>query len=805
MDSLLQDVRFAIRVLRKSPAFTLVAVLTLALGIGANAAIFSLVRAILLQPLPYRDADRLVMIWNEYGGKPASNSPPDYLDRKKESRTLDEIAAFRAVSLNLSGTGTPQRVPAARVTASFFSTLGVPPELGRVFSASEDVPGNNYVVVLSHGCWQRRFGGDASLVGRSVRLNGQPHTVIGVMPPDFNALLPDQEAWVPIAFTPKQMSDDNRGNEYLDVIARYKPQVDPAQVEAEMDAIAATVPERFQDRRDFLLSASWGAQVVPLREQFVGDARPALLVLTFAVGLVLLIACANVGNLLLVRATKREREVALRAALGAGRARIVRQLLVESVLLSAMGGVAGLLLAQGGVWLARKLGPATVPLLERVDVDASVLLFLLGVSVASGILFGLLPVLRLSRGDLHASLKEGKGNVGGSGRQRLGGTLVVAEFAISLILLTGTGLLLRSLGRLVQVDPGFESENRLTIALSLPAASYPDGARREAFFRTLLTRVEALPGVVSAGAVQSLPLAGTEDTSTLALEGRPTPAGQAEPSAEYRMVTPGYRRAMGIPLVKGRDFDGRDSADSARVMMVNELAARRFWPNEDPIGKRISFGDTRWYEVVGVTGSVRHKGLDVAGREQVYLPHAQDPQPNMYLVVHTNLPPEPMSRAIRQAVSELDGDLPIYDVRTMAQRLDRSLALRRSGVVVLVAFACAAMLLAALGLHGVMAYSIAQRTREIGIRMALGAQRREVLGMVVGQGMKLALAGAAVGTLGALFVMRLLEGLLYGVKPNDAPTLVAGAFLLSTVALFTCYLPARRATGVDPVVALRHE
>jgi predicted permease len=805
MDSLVQDVRFAIRVLRKSPAFTVVAVLTLALGIGANAAIFSLVRAILLQPLPYRDADRLVMIWNEYGGKPASNSPPDYLDRKKESRTLDEIAAFRAVSLNLSGTGTPQRVPAARVTASFFSTLGVPPELGRVFSASEDVPGNNSVVVLSHGCWQRRFGGDSSLVGRSVRLNGQPHTVVGVMPPDFNALLPDQEAWVPIAFTPQQMSDDNRGNEYLDVIARYKPQVDPAQVEAEMDAIAATVPERIQDRRDFLLSASWGAQVVPLREQFVGDARPALLVLTCAVGLVLLIACANVGNLLLARATKREREVALRAALGAGRGRIVRQLLVESVLLSAMGGAAGLLLAHGGAWLARKLGPATVPLLERVDVDASVLLFLLGVSVASGILFGLLPVLRLARGDLHASLKEGKGNVGGSGRQRLGGTLVVAEFAISLILLTGTGLLLRSLGRLVQVDPGFESENRLTVALSLPAASYRDGARREAFFRTLLARLESLPGVVSAGAVQSLPLAGTEDTSTVALEGRPTPAGQAEPSAEYRMVTPGYRRAMGIPLVKGRDFDGRDSADGARVMMVNELAARRFWPNEEPIGKRISFGDTRWYEVVGVTGSVRHKGLDVAGREQVYIPHAQDPVPNMYLVLHSSVSPEPMSRAIRQAVSELDGDLPIYDVKTMADRLDRSLALRRSGVAVLVAFASAALLLAAVGLHGVMAYSIAQRTREIGIRMALGAQRREVLGMVVGQGMKLALAGAAVGTLGALFVMRLLEGLLYGVKPDDAPTLVAGAFLLGTVALFACYLPARRATGVDPVVALRHE
>ncbi len=800
-----QDIRYGLRQLRRNPGFTVVAVLTLALGIGANTAIFSMVRTILISPLPYRNPDRLLTIWNEYNGKPTLNSPPDYLDRRSQGRTLEAIAALRFANLNLAGNGPAQRLRAARVTASFFAVMGIRPEAGRTFTAREDAPGKGDVAVLSHGCWQRRFGANPGLLGTAIRLNGKPYTVLGVMPPDFSALFPRTELWIPIAFTPQETADSFRGNEYLTVLARRKPQFTLAQVRAEMKTIAARVPQRFPERRDFLLSANWSAAVVPLREHYVGNVRPALLVLFTAVMLVLLIACVNVANLLLARASGREKEMALRSALGAGRGRVVRQLLVESVLLSGLGGAAGLLLARWGVGLARRFGPGTVPLLHRVHVDIPTVLFLVALSVLVGILFGLAPVFRLAPVHLRQSFKERSGRPGRKGHRRVGGALVALEIALSLILLAGAGLLIQSLHRLLQVDPGFQSAHRLTFGLSLPRTAYTTDAQRTALFREALRRLQALPGITAAGAVQSLPFAGDNETSTVRVEGRPVPQGQAPPSAEYRIVTPGYRRAMEIPLLSGRDFSRQDTADSRPVALVDAMAAKHFWPSQNPIGKRFSFGGDSWREVVGVVGTVRNVGLDVVPHDQVYLPYAQHPLPNMHFVLQTSTPPLQSARAVRETVSSLDRDLPVYDVRSMDQVLEASLSQRQSGVTALMAFALAALLLAAIGIYGVMAYSVNQRTHEIGIRMALGAEKRDVLKMVIGQGLKLALMGVAIGIAGALALTRFLASLLYGVKPTDPLTFIAVSLILVAVALLACYIPARRASRIDPMVALRYE
>jgi putative ABC transport system permease protein len=805
LQELVADIRYGLRQLRRNPGFTAVAVLTLALGIGANTAIFSMVRTILISPLPYHNPDQLLTIWNEYNGKPTLSSPPDYLDRRSQGRTLQAIAALRFANLNLSGNGPAERLRAARVTASFFAVMGIRPEAGRTFTAREDAPGKGDVAVLSHGCWQRRFGANPGLLGTAIRLNGKPYTVLGVMPPDFSALFPRTELWIPIAFTPQETADSFRGNESLTVLARRKPQFTLAQVRAEMKTIAARVPHRFLEKRDFLLSANWSAAVVPLREHYVGNVRPALLVLFTAVMLVLLIACVNVANLLLARASGREREMALRSALGAGRGRVVRQLLVESVLLSGLGGAAGLLLARWGVGLARRFGPGTVPLLHRVHVDIPTVLFLVALSVLVGILFGLAPVFRLAPVHLRQSFKERSGRPGRKGHRRVGGALVALEIALSLVLLAGTGLLIQSLHRLLQVDPGFESAHRLTFGLSLPRTAYAADAQRTALFREVLQRLQALPGVTAAGAVQSLPFAGDNETSTVHVEGRPVPHGQTPPSAEYRIVTPGYRRAMGIPLLSGRDFSRQDTADSRHVALVDAMAAKHFWPSQNPIGKRFSFGGDSWREVVGVVGTVRNVGLDVVPHDQVYLPYAQHPLPNMHFVLQTGTPPLQSARVVRETVSSLDRDLPVYDVRSMDQVLETSLSQRQSGVSALTAFALAALLLAAIGIYGVMAYSVNQRTHEIGIRMALGAKKGDVLKMVVGQGLKLALIGVVIGIAGALALTRFLSSLLYGVKPTDPLTFIAVSIILIAVALVACYIPARRAAKVDPMVALRYE
>ena len=810
METLWQDIRFGVRMLVKNPVFTTIAVLTLALGIGANTAIFSVVNGVLLRPLPYEDPDRLVVIWNEYAkmNLQASNSVPDYFDRREQSKTLEDIAALTIRNTNLTGSGEPVRILSSPVTASFFPVMGVQPAQGRAFRPEEDQPGHNRVAVLSHGCWQRRFGGDPDIVGQTIQLDREAHTVVGVMPENFNLVFVDVEVWTPIAFTPEQKADDQRGREYLIAVARVKPGIPLGQVEAEMDTIAARVIELFPDRAGFLRDAGWGAEVVPLQEQLRGDLRPALLVLLGAVGLVLLIACANVANLLLARASAREKEIAIRAALGAGRGRIIRQLLTESILLGLLGGGVGLLLAHWGIQaLVRTLlavAPLNVPLLSEIGIETGVLLFTLALSLGTGVIFGIAPALSAARTDLHNTLKEGGRSSGTAGRHRLRSVLVVAEVALTLVLLVGAGLLLRSVHQLLQVSPGFQTDNRLTFQINLPSATY-DRPQEVAFFWELLPRVRALPGVRAAGATNQLPLGAGRNTRSFTVEGYQAPEGESMPLSENRVISPGYIKAMGIPLLKGREFDQRDTETSRPVVLVDQKTVRRFWPDQDPLGRRIQFGDDVWREVVGVVGSVKNGGLEAEGREQIYAPYTQFPRSTMYLVLHTESAPLSLLGAARAEVRALDRTVPVSEVKTLEQQLDGSVAIRRLSMTLLLVFALLALVLAAVGIYGVMSYSVSRRTHEIGIRMALGAQPADVLKLVVRQGMVLTLIGVGVGLAASFGLTRFLESLLFGVTPTDPVTFAGVSALLAAVALLACYIPARRATQVDPMVALRYE
>jgi putative ABC transport system permease protein len=760
--------------------------------------------------LPFKESDRLVVLWNEYKKMDlqASNSVPDYLDRRQQSQTLESVAALTPGSMNLTGKGEPVRVMGATVTASFFPTLGVEPVLGRAFTPEEDQPGRDRVVVLSHNAWQQRFGADPDIVGSEINLDGEDHTVLGVMPPDFHLIFLNVEVWKPIAFTPAQMSDDNRGSEYLVAIGRIKSGFTLEQVRAEMATIAARVIELFPDRGGFLVNAGWTATAVPLREQLFGDLRAPLLVLLSAVGLVLLIACANVANLLLARAQGREKEIAIRAALGAGRMRIVRQLLTESVLLALVGGALGVLLAFWTLRVLLTLAPteSQIPILAEIGISPPVLLFTLGLSLATGIVFGLVPAWTVARADLHESLKEGGRSTESGGRHRLRGALVVSEVALALVLLVGAGLLLRSVHGLLQVSPGFQPEQRLSFYTSLPASSYPDDARRIGFFRDLRPRIAALPGVRAAGAIHNVPFSGGNNTRSFRVEGYEAPEGESMPLCESRIITPGYMQAMGVRLQRGRDFEERDTAESPLVALVDEKTVRRFWPNQDPIGKRIGFGSAgAWREVVGVVGSVKNAGLEAEGREQIYVPYTQMPQPGMFVVVHTAGLPGSVTNAVRAEVKALDPNLPISDVKTMEQRLGDSIGVRRYAMFLLLGFSFIALLLAAVGIYGVISYSVSQRTHELGVRMALGAQPRDIFRLVVGQGMLLTSVGVGIGLLAAFGVTRLMSSLLFGVSAADPLTFGGVALVLAGVAVLGCYLPARRATRVDPMLALRYE
>ncbi|MFY9556990.1 MAG: ABC transporter permease [Blastocatellia bacterium] len=820
MEKLLHDVRYSVRMLRKSPGFTVVAVVALALGIGATSAIFSVVNAVLLRPLPFKDPERLVRIWGkiEKAGIPKNwISQPELVDLKEQSQSFEDIAAYQSAGVNLTGNEDPVRVNTAFVNASLFPILGIEATIGRTFLEEEDQPGHDKVVLVSNGLWRRRFGGDPGLIGKTVGLSGDSYTVIGIMPPGFQ--FPDQDdLWVPIAIDKTKL--DNRGNHGLEVVARLKPGVTIGQAQSELTNLAAAMEQQYPTNYS---DSGFGLYPVSMLDELIGNVRPAFRILLGAVAFVLLIACANVANLLLARATVREKEVAIRAALGAGRRRLMQQLLTESVLLSVIGGTLGLLLAWFGVKLFVALGPQDIPRLDEISLDGRVLAFSFLVAVATGLVFGLAPALQISKPELHDSLKEGaRGS--SAGRPRLRNALVVSEIAIALVLLVGAGLMIKSFQQLLKLDMGFQTEKTLTMRLSLPSTKYKEDAMIAGFYRQLLDKVKALPGVESVGAISHLPLSGSYASGTTAVENPDTDEAlknfQGIPyiEADRRNVSADYFSTLGIALKKGRLFTDADDQNAPPVAIVDETFERRFWPKSTALGKRFiaRFGDgkdIKWGQIVGVVAHVRHYGIDQVkqyglgqeGREQVYFPYPQRTSNRMYLAIKTKTDPLSLTSAVRDAVLSLDPEQPIYEVASMDQLLTSSLAQRQLNMVLFAGFSAIALVLAAVGIYGVMSYSVTQRTHEIGIRMALGAQQRNVLRLVVTQGMTLAVAGVVIGLGAAIALTRLMSSLLFGVSATDPVTFVAISVILTGVALAACLVPARRATKVDPMIALRYE
>jgi putative ABC transport system permease protein len=811
MGILLQDLRYAFRTLAKNPSFTAVAVLTLALGIGANTAIFSVVNGVLLHPLPYPDPDRLVMVWMRFTdiGLPNdrnSVSAPEFRDLKESNRSFAGLAAIGGDVFNLGVQGTPQRIEGADVSPSLFSVLGVQARLGRTFLAEEAQPGRNKVVVLSDGLWKRAFGGDPGVVGRMISINGSTALVVGVMPPGFE--FPRQaEMWAPLAFTPQDLSPDNRGNHSYGVLARIKPEWSLAQAMADMETVSNNIIQQNLDypyrRFNFTVLLS------PLLKETVGDAKTPLWMLMGAAGLVLLIACANVAGLLLARAEVRRKETAIRVSLGAGRSRIVGQLLTESVLLSSIGGLVGLALAPQILKGVGTLGATALPRAADVRIDVAVLAFTTAVSFSVGILFGLAPALQTLGGPRFDTLKEGGRSSGaGAGRHRLLKALVVGETAISLVLLAGAGLLLKSFVRILEVRPGFEPAGVLTMRVSLPEQKYSRPEQVRAFYSKLVERVQGLPGVQAAGAVNILPLSGENQSGTVSVDTRAVPPDQTTPEADWRAVTPGFFKALRIPLIRGRYVDEQDTETSPPVAVVDETLAHAYWPNENPIGKRLKRGGQStepWMTVVGVVGHVRYRTLTAPSRVEVYWPESQSPNSDMGLAIRTSGDPLSLASTVQKVVQEADPDQPVYRVATMRDLMADSVAGQRLAMILLAVFAGLAVLLAAIGTYGVLAYSVAQRTHEIGIRIALGAERRDVLRMVLGEGAKMALVGVAIGLVAAFGLTRLMANMLFGVSAHDPPSFAGVAGLLILVALAACYIPARRAMKVDPMVALRYE
>ncbi len=805
MQTLWQDLRYGARMLLKKPGFTLVAVITLALGIGANTAIFSVVNAVLLRPLPFKEPDRLVMIremklpqFPEF-----SVSPGNFLDWKRQNTVFERLVSLRGASFNLIGAGDPEQVMGLRVTDGFFAMLGAQPQIGRVFLPEEDQPGRANVALLSHGLWQRRFGGDPKILNQTITLNGQSYTVIGVMPATFR-FGGNPDLWTPSAFTAQEAQ--SHGSHYISVVGQLRPGATVDQARAEMIAIAGRLAAQYPGT-----NTGWSVKLMPLLEFIVRDIKPALLVLLVAVAFVLLIACANVANLLLARANERQKEIAVRAALGAGRARIVRQLLTESVLLSAAGGAAGLLLAKLGEYLLLKLAPEDLPRMSDVSLDGRALAFTAAITLLTGLVFGLVPSLQSSRPNLNETLKDaGRGSTEGGRRQLVRSALVTLEVASALALLVGAGLLIKSFWRLQKVAPGFNPDNALTLSVTLPRSKYPEENQRVAFFRQLLEKVSALPGVQAAGASHSMPLGG-DYVLAFKIQGRPPLPPGAGQSTNFYSVSADYFKTMGIPLLRGRLLTERDAKDSPHVAVINETMAKNLFPDENPVGKRITFdtGDDNpnpdWYEIVGVVGDVKQYGLDQATPLQTYEPYTQQTFSYMTLVARTTGAPANLTAAIRNAVLQIDKEQPIADVRTLDRILSTSIAQQRFSMLLLGVFAAVAMLLAAVGIYGVLSYSVTQRIHEIGIRMALGAGRHDVLRLLIGHGMLLTLIGVAAGLAAAFALTRLMSTLLFDVSATDPITFGLIALLLVTVALLACWIPARRATKVDPLVALRRE
>ncbi len=803
----LNDLRYALRQQRKNPGFTIVAVIALALGIGAITAIFSVVNTVLLRPLPYKDPERLLMVWEEAtkSGYPQDTpAAANFVDWRDQNQVFEGMAAIADTSFNLTGSGDPERLEGRLVSANLFPLLGVEPEVGRVFTAAEDQPGSERVVVLSHRLWQRRFGGDPSIVGKTLTLNGAGYTVIGVMPARFQFPSADDDAWVPIAFTQKEAA--NRDRHYLFVVARLKPGVTVPQAQAEMSTIATRLQQQYpQSNTDI------GAVITPLHEHLVGDIKPALLILLGAVGLVLLIACANVANLLLARAAVRQKEIAVRVALGARRSRLIRQFLTESVSLSVLGGLVGLAIAYTGLIILKAFIPESISQAREISIDYKVLGFTVLISLATGLIFGLAPAIQSLRFNQIETLKEGGRDAvtGGSGK-RLRSLLVMAEVAISLVLLIGAGLLINSFLRLRNVDPGFRVDNLLTMRIALPQPKYERMKQRSAFYSELIQRIQSIAGVKSAAVTTNLPLYRQGNSISVSVEGKPEPPPGQELIVTTRIISPGYFDTMSIPVLKGRQLTDKDTITSPNVVVISETMARRVWPGEEAVGKRLAPGRARseedWFQVIGVVKDVRQFELTADPKPQMYLSYRQAGFfESRDLVIKTDVDPASLASTVRKAVWEIDKDQPVSNIRTMEEILADSIARQRFSMLLLAIFASVALMLAAVGIYGVMSYSVAQRTHEIGIRMALGAGTAAVIKLAVGYGLKLVIAGIVIGLIASFALTRVMSTLLFGVTATDPTTFTLISLLLVAVAAIASYIPARRATRVNPITALRYE
>ena len=819
METLWQDLRYGARMLRRNPGFAAVAILTLAIGIGANVVIFSVVNGILLKPLPFPDSGRVVTIWETFANRNVTRgtaSAAEYLDWRDMNHVFQELSASRALSFSITGGGDPERVWGSQVSGNFFRMLRVTPVIGRDFTAEDEQIGHEQVVLLSYGLWQRRFGGDSGILGKTILLDEKPFTVIGVLPRSFSlyGTLPDFELWKPFAFNRALL---DREDHELVIFARLKDGVPISQANAEMITIQEELKKQYPgfDQKN-------GIRVIGFHDELVSTLRPGLLLLLAAVAFVLLIACANVANLMLARAAVREREIALRVSLGAGRRRIFRQLLTESALLSVVGAVLGILFAYGGIHMVREAvisgQGSRIPHPEWIAIDSTVLGFTILIAVATGILFGFAPAIQISRSALFESLKEGsRGSTAGRHSQLARSVLVVSEVAFSLLLLVGAGLLVRSFALMLAEPLGFDPENLLTGQMLLPDAHYADGQHISNFYQAVVERVNAIPGVASASAANFLPLTRWNAYCDFDIAGRATPPSGEHFTGLYRVADWRYLQTMGVPVKQGRDFTASDGPDSLGVALVNETLARRYWPNADPVGQqiRLVFSATRtpwepiphqgWLTIVGVVGDVRDWAWSEPKSGQLYLPDTQNPSRLMSLVARSSGDRAQLTAAVRRAIESIDPDQPMTDVKTMEEYLAVAFSQRRLNMSLLAFFAVIAALLAAIGIYGVMGYAVTQRSHEIGIRMALGAEPADVLRMIVGDGMKLALLGLVIGITASLLLMKYLESQLYGVKARDPLTFIAVAAGLALVALAACYFPARRATKVDPLVALRYE
>ncbi len=821
MDKFFQDVRYAVRMMIKKPAFSFVAITALALGIGANTSIFSVVNSVLLRPLPYENPDQLVIIKSTHPARGATDfgtSTPDFREWRNRNTTFEQIAAFTTTSYNLSGSGEPERVAGAIVSSNLFSLLGVAPASGRAFTIEEETFGNHRVALVSHALWQRRFAADHGVIDKMVTINGQPYTIVGVLPKGFSYPDPNVAVWTPLSIEPGS-ENDTRGNYWLSVLGRLKDGVSIAQAASEMTSIAEKVDEETEGINGMRASVS------SLREETVGNVETVLWVLLAAVGFVLLIACANVANLTLARSSARQKEMAIRLSMGATRPQIIRQLLTESLLLGLAGGVIGVLIAVWGVDLLVNLSPQDLPRLAEIEPDAAVFLFTLAVSIITGALFGIVPALHASKTDINSLLKEGSRGATAAQSSRVRNTIVALEVAISLVLLVGAGLMMNSFFRLTRVDPGFKTANTLTMLISLPAARYPDRKPELAigFFDQLISRARTLPGVEAAGATTSLPLTNSGWGKLFSVEDHPRPASIDEvPLIQYSQVSAAYFQTLSVPLIKGRYFTNQDGRETARVAIINEKLADQVFGQEDPLGKIIFPGVPEdmvppgllpegfrfpRFTVVGVVRDIRKNGIISQVRPEMYILHTQSAEGGasnaMYVALRTSGDPMTLAGAIRAEVLSLDKEQPVAEVATMDRLLSNSLAQSRFAALLLSVFAAVALLLASIGIYGVISYSVAQRTHEIGIRMALGAKSADIMRMIIGRGMRTVSVGVALGLGGAMAVTRLMATMLYKVTATDPATFGAITLLLSTVALVACWVPARRAIRVAPVVALR--